>query len=119
MKNNDIKVLSRGCKIMYAVYLFAVIFFAGVYELLPEAKGQLVGNDVAEYALDTVCVLLTMITVPLSLKLFAHLLLRRIQPFLRQATFQLRLDRVEFVEEAFLLQSSLGPVFVVVVMKPD
>lgn len=48
MKNNDIKVLSRGCKIMYAVYLFAVIFFAGVYELLPEAKGQLVGNDVAE-----------------------------------------------------------------------
>ena len=30
MKNNDIKVLSRGCKIMYAVYLFAVIFFAGV-----------------------------------------------------------------------------------------
>ena len=74
MKNNDIKVLSRGCKIMYAVYLFAVIFFAGVYELLPEAKGKLVGNDVAEYALDTVCVLLTMITVPLSLKLFAHFL---------------------------------------------
>ena len=72
MKNNDIKVLSRGCKIMYAVYLFAVIFFAGVYELLPEAKGQLVGNDVAEYALDTVCVLLTMITAPLPLKLFAH-----------------------------------------------
>ena len=52
-------------------------------------------------------------------KLFAHLLLRRIQPFLRQTTFQLRLDRVEFVEEAFLLQSSLGPVFVVVVMKLD
>ena len=41
MKNNDIKVLSRGCKIMYAVYLFAVIFFAGVYELLPEARDNL------------------------------------------------------------------------------
>ena len=72
MKNNEIKTLARDCKLMYAVYIFAAVFFTGVYELLPEAKGQLVGNADAEYALGTVCVLLTIITVPLSFKLFSN-----------------------------------------------
>ncbi len=54
MKNNEIKTLARDCKLMYAVYIFAAVFFTGVYELLPEAKGQLVGNADAEWSV-TAC----------------------------------------------------------------
>lgn len=76
MTKNGIKSLVRSCRLAYAAYFFAAFLFAGVYELLPEAKGQLVGAANAEYALGTICVLLTIITVPLSFKIFSNRLTR-------------------------------------------
>lgn len=61
---------------IYITYMACMAIFAGTYELLPESKGSLVGNAQAEYILDTVCVLLTITTVPLSLKLFGRLLVK-------------------------------------------
>lgn len=71
-----IKAYARRLMLLYVAYIATALIFAGVYEILPEAKGALVNNPAVEYAVDTVCVLVTLLIVPLSVKYFGHLLTR-------------------------------------------
>lgn len=71
-----IKRLARQFAISYAAYILAALLFWGIYEALPEAKGSLTGSPAAQYALDTVCIMLTLLIVPLSVKAFAAMLTR-------------------------------------------
>lgn len=74
--NEQIKRLNRQLVIAYIAYFAASLLFAAIYELLPEAKGALVGNTNADYALGVVCILLTLLIVPLSIKVFGNLIVK-------------------------------------------
>lgn len=70
------RTLARQLAIAYAAYIICVLAFAATYELVPGAKGALVGDAAVEYAIDTVCVLMTIIVVPLSIRIFAKMIAR-------------------------------------------
>lgn len=72
--NEKISRLARNLKINYIAYIVCMLVFAGIYELSPDAKGTFVGNAQMEYTLGTICVLLTISTIPLSIKIFGHLI---------------------------------------------
>lgn len=72
----NIKTLVRQLAIAYAAYIICVLAFAATYEFMPGAKGALAGNAAAEYTIDTMCMLLTIIVVPLSIKIFAKMIAR-------------------------------------------
>jgi hypothetical protein len=74
--NTRIKELVHQLGAFYVTYIVCMAVFAGTYELLPQSKGMLLGNTQAQYGTDTACVLLTIVVVPLSLKIFSRLLTR-------------------------------------------
>ncbi len=64
-----IKALTRRLQVEYVFYFIIIAAFAAVYELNPSACGIFIGNATSEFILETVSVLLTLATIPLSLKL--------------------------------------------------
>lgn len=80
-----IKALTRRLQVEYVFYFIIIAAFAAVYELNPSACGIFIGNATSEFILETVSVLLTLATIPLSLKLFNAMLLRH-----RSLSFELR-----------------------------
>lgn len=75
MKQN-IKQLTHTLQAEFIAFYVVAAIFALVFELNPTAQGTAVGNDLTEYMLETISVLLTMIVIPVSLKLFSVMSLR-------------------------------------------
>lgn len=72
--NEKTSRLARNLRNNYIAYIVCMLAFAITYELSPDAKGTFVGNAQMEYTLGTICVLLTISIVPLSIKIFGHLI---------------------------------------------
>ena len=81
MQNNEentIKRLSIEFSLLYAGYILTAALFALVYESQPLAKGFLAGNATAAYVINPVCIMLTLLIVPLSIKVFGNMLTRHL-----------------------------------------
>ncbi len=71
----QIKTLARRLQAEYVFYFAVTAAFAAANELDFLAKGYIPGGGTAGFAAETVCVLLTLAAIPLSLKLFSVMLL--------------------------------------------
>lgn len=74
-----VTAVTRKLQIQYAIYLVSAIVLAILHEIDVIAVGAYAGDVTMEYILETVAILTTIALVPLSLKLFNVVMVKKIQ----------------------------------------
>lgn len=76
--DKQIKKIVRGLKLQYGLFIGIAVLLSVAYETGCLSEDNYVGDVRMEYVMETVGILLAVIAIPLSLKLFSFVLKKRI-----------------------------------------